>query len=81
MDNDDIRFGHFRNMSPEDLLKVRDELESEVASYEDQLLENDISSEQRSEILNSDLPYARDQLDYVNYIVDMRGLVKNKIMH
>ena len=78
MNNDDIRFGYFRNMSSEDLLKVRDELEKEIADYEDQLLEDDMNSEQRSEILNSDLPYAREQLDYVNYIVDMRGLVKTK---
>ena len=59
MNNDDIRFGYFRNMSSEDLLKVRDELEKEIADYEDQLLEDDMNSEQRSEILNSDLPYAR----------------------
>lgn len=76
MNYEENRFGYFRAMSPEDLLKVRDELEKEISEYEDKLLENNISSEERSEILNSDLPYAREQLDYVNDIVDMRGLVK-----
>ena len=76
MNYEENRFGYFRAMSPEDLLKVRDELEKEISEYEDKLLENNISSEERSEILNSDLPYAREQLDYVNDIVDMRDLVK-----
>ena len=76
MNYEENRFGYFRAMSPEELLKVRDELEKEISEYEDKLLENNISSEERSEILNSDLPYAREQLDYVNDIVDMRGLVK-----
>ena len=76
MNYEENRFGYFRAMSPEDLLKVRDELEKEISEYEDKLLENNISSEERSEILNSDLPYAREQLDYVNDIVDLRGLVK-----
>ena len=79
MDNyTENRFGYFKQMSDEDILKVRDELEKEVAGYEDDLLDDSIGSEEKSEIRNSDLPYAREQLDYVNGVVDSRGLLMRK---
>ena len=79
MDNyTENRFGYFKQMSDEDILKVRDELEKEISDYEDELLDDSIGSEEESEIRNSDLPYAREQLDYVNGVVDSRGLLMRK---
>ncbi len=69
------RFGYFKQMNDEDILKVKAELEKEIADYEVDLDDTTISNAQKSEIRNSDLPYAREQLEYVNIIVDERGLI------
>ena len=79
MDNyTENRFGYFKQMSDEDILKVRDELEREISEYEDELLDDSLRSDEKSEIRNSDLPYAREQLDYVNGVIDSRGLLMRK---
>ena len=70
------RFKDFRQLSDEELLKTKKELESEIADYENDLDDNSISSSEKSEIRNSDLPYAKDKLAYIEMLIESRGLDK-----
>ncbi len=72
------RFVDLKELSDEELLKLKEELEQEIADYEDDLYDDSVSSEYKSEIRNSDLPFAEDKLDYVNMLVSSRGLLLTK---
>ena len=77
MDNyTENRFGYFRQMTDEDILKVREALKQEIAEYEDDLDNPSIGSAQKSEIRNSDLPYSEQQLEYVESVIKERGLIQ-----
>ena len=70
------RFKDYRQLSDEELLKTKKELEGEIADYENDLDDNSISSSEKSEIRNSDLPYAKDKLAYIEMLIESRGLDK-----
>ena len=72
------RFQYLEELNDETLLKELEDIKEEIASYEDKLYEGTASSEELSEIRNSDLPYAEDKLDYPNMIASSRGLLITK---
>ena len=68
------RFGYLKELNDEDLLNKKQELINELAFLDEQINDPTTTSELRSELLNSDLKYARDKFEYVNYLVKERNL-------
>lgn len=69
------RFEYLRQKSIEELKKMREELIEEIAKYEIiKKGENKepINPEQKSEIVNSDLPYDNDVLRYIEQLLEER---------
>ena len=69
MDNnvnyEENRFGYLREHMDE-LESIKQALEQEIDEYYDDLNNDSIGSEQKSEIRNSDLPYTQEKLNYIN---------------
>ena len=72
------RFNDYRQLSDEELIKTKKDLEDEIEDYENDLEDNSISSSEKSEIRNSDLPYAKDRLEYINMLIQSKVLEENK---
>ena len=76
------RFHHIEELSDEEILKLKEEIQKEIDDYKEKVYDKSTSSEELSEISNSDLPYAEDQMDYINMVIDKRGLsAKAPAMH
>ena len=68
------RFGYIRELDDNSLLNKKKEVMSEI-EYLLALLDNPrTSSEQKSEISNSDLKYERDRLEYIESQIKERNL-------
>lgn len=68
------RFGYIRELDDTSLLKKKNEVMAEI-EYLLALLDNPkTSSEQKSEISNSDLKYERDRLEYIESQIKERNL-------
>lgn len=71
------RFGYIRELDDTSLLKKKNEVMAEI-EYLLSLLDNPrTSSEQKSEISNSDLKYERDRLEYIESQIKERNLEEN----
>lgn len=74
------RFGYLKELDDESLLRKKEEIVDEIEYLNAVLDDPNASSEQKSEILNSDLKYERDRLEYVGYLIKERNLSKSSTL-
>ena len=70
------RFKYLREYSTEDLEALKEELARDIETYLKKLTDDSISSEEKSEILNSDLIYDRQRIAYINNLLKEREIKK-----
>ena len=69
-----MRFKYLEELTDDELLYELKEVEEELQRIEEALDNPSISSEERSETLNSDLPYARDKKAAIEAVINSRGI-------
>lgn len=68
------RFEYLIELDDEQLLKLRDDTQSDIDYYYDTLDDDEADSLEKSEIRNSDLPLARDLLAAIDELIRIRGI-------
>ena len=63
------RFSDYRDLDKAGLEKEKENLKKELSEYYEELENPSMNGNQRSEMLNSDIPFARDRLEYVEYLL------------
>ena len=64
------RFSYYNDKSVDELEKEKAEVLDDMEYLYKQLDDNNVSSEQKSEIINSDLALDRDILEYLDYLLE-----------
>lgn len=72
------RFGYYREKTDEELENEREVIINDMEYLESILSNKDASSEQKSEIINSDLKFEREKLKFINNILEERNVKVNK---
>ncbi|MEE3342614.1 MAG: hypothetical protein VZS44_00815 [Bacilli bacterium] len=72
------RFGYYREKTDEELENEREVIINDMEYLESILSNKDASSEQKSEIKNSDLKFEREKLKFINNILEERNVKVNK---
>ena len=70
------RFKYMREYSTEELEALKEELAQNINVYLRKRTDNSVSSEEKSEIINSDLVYDRQRVAYINDLLNERGTKK-----
>lgn len=71
------RFGYLDELDDESLLKKKEEIVDEIEYLNTMLNDPQSSPEEKSEILNNDLRYERDRLEYVGFLIKERNISDN----
>lgn len=71
------RFGYLNELDDEGILRKKEEIIDEIEYLNTVLNDPHASSEEKSEILNSDLKYERDRLEYIGYLIKERNITDN----
>ncbi len=66
------RFGYLKEKTNEELGMMEEAISNEIEYLLHILDSKDASSDQKSEIRNSDLKFERERLDYIEHILDER---------
>lgn len=73
------RFEYLKELETDFLLQEREYTINEIESLNDMLDQGDLNPEQRSEFVNSDLPFEKDKLEAINIILQGRGVeIRNR---
>ena len=75
------RFEYYREKSFEDLIQEKEKILNEINYLLELLASKEVSSEQKSEILNSDIKYEKEKLNFINILLNKNNTIKkiNKI--
>ncbi|MBQ9024095.1 MAG: hypothetical protein IJ105_02605 [Bacilli bacterium] len=74
------RFGYLDELDDESILRKKEEIVDEIEYLNTVLDDPNSSSEEKSEILNSDLRYERDRLEYVAHLIKERNILENQTL-
>ena len=75
---DENRWLYLKNMDDGALISERDATKAEIDRLNDQLNDPYVSSSNKSEIENSDLPYEEQKLEALEALIKERGLEKSR---
>ena len=67
------RFGYLKEKSLDELIVLREQVVEELNYLLGVVNKKNVSSEQKSEIVNSDLKFAREELNYIEDLITQRG--------
>ncbi len=70
------KFGFLKEKSLEELIQLKKELEEDRRLMQRKVEDKKTDSYQRSEFLNSDLPFNREELEYVDSIISERKKIR-----
>ena len=72
------RFKFLLDLSDDELISAKEHLEEELENDRETANSPSISSDHRSELLNSDIPYEEEKLDAINAILSDRGIGRGR---
>ena len=67
-----MEYNELKNKSTEELLMEYNSLKKDIIYMESCLNDKNISLEQKSEFMNSDVPYTREQLEKIEEVLNTR---------
>ena len=70
------RFEYYREKSFEDLIQEKEKILNEINYLLELLASKEVSSEQKSEILNSDIKYEKEKLNFINILLNKNNTIK-----
>ena len=73
------RFKYLNELNDEQLLFEKEGVKNEIQNLLSTLEDKNISHYEKSEIKNSDLPYEKDKLLYIEYLIEERNLENKKL--
>ena len=68
------RFKHLTELTNEELVKELDSAQEEMDYMLEELDDPMVVGEQKSEYRNSDIPYRRDEINFINQLISQREI-------